>query len=234
MSAWRFGFGDNPGRALPRIHFAHASLFGKPVVRDNLLFVGKNIPEKDDAVFQQFEKYTVMDSTTTPMARERGVKIILYQNGKRILDCPAGPASFTQELTALGEQAVACDPLYRFAAGQIAARVDETHPVMVAGMEAERERFVWTDAGSPARLGERRLAIMRRFLADYRAGLAHGRYVAAALPALPFGADEFDLALCSHLLFLYSAQLSADFHLAAIGEMLRVLAVPVDMSTACR
>jgi len=39
-AAWRFGFGDNPGRALPRIHFAHASLFGKPLVRDNLLFVG--------------------------------------------------------------------------------------------------------------------------------------------------------------------------------------------------
>lgn len=39
-SAWRFGFGEKPGRALPKIHFAHASLFGRPVVRDNLLFVG--------------------------------------------------------------------------------------------------------------------------------------------------------------------------------------------------
>jgi SAM-dependent methyltransferase len=140
----------------------------------------------------------------------------------RLLDCGGGPASFNAELAARGKRVVSCDPLYRFAAGQIAARVDETHPVMVAGMEAERERFVWTDAGSPARLGERRLAIMRRFLADYEAGPAQGRYVAAALPALPFGADEFDLALCSHLLFLYSAQLSTDFHLAAIREMLRV------------
>jgi hypothetical protein len=47
----------------------------------HLLFVGKKIPEKDDMVFQQFEKYTVIDSVTTEHARERGVKIILYENG---------------------------------------------------------------------------------------------------------------------------------------------------------
>lgn len=46
-----------------------------------LLFLGRNIPEKDDQVFQQFEKYTVVDSITTPYARENGVKIILYENG---------------------------------------------------------------------------------------------------------------------------------------------------------
>jgi outer membrane protein assembly factor BamB len=38
--AWRFGFGADPGRALPKIHFAHVSLFGTPLVRDNLVFVG--------------------------------------------------------------------------------------------------------------------------------------------------------------------------------------------------
>lgn len=47
----------------------------------NLLYVGMRIPGKDDAVFQQFEKYTVLDSVTTPYARERGVKIVLYENG---------------------------------------------------------------------------------------------------------------------------------------------------------
>jgi len=53
-------------------------------------------------------------------------------------------------------------------------------------------------------------------------GRAEGRYLVAALPKLPFNNGEFDLALCSHLLFLYSAQLSADFHLASMLEMLRV------------
>lgn len=140
----------------------------------------------------------------------------------RILDCGGGPASFNAELTARGGRVVSCDPLYRFTSGEIAARVEETYPVLIAGMVAERERFVWTDAGSPEQLGARRLAAMRRFLADFDAGRHEGRYVAEALPELPFGAETFDLALSSHFLFLYSAQLSVDFHLAALREMLRV------------
>ena len=38
--AWRFGFGDAPAAALPKLHFAYAGLFGRPVVRDGLLFAG--------------------------------------------------------------------------------------------------------------------------------------------------------------------------------------------------
>jgi ubiquinone/menaquinone biosynthesis C-methylase UbiE len=63
---------------------------------------------------------------------------------------------------------------------------------------------------------------MRRFLADFDQGKAEGRYVTAPLPSLPFEDGQFDLALVSHLLFLYSEQLDLDFHLAAIEELRRV------------
>ena len=33
---------------------------------------------------------------------------------------------------------------------------------------------------------------------------------------------SFDLAVCSHFLFLYTSQLSADFHVAAVRELARV------------
>jgi hypothetical protein len=46
----------------------------------------------------------------------------------------------------------------------------------------------------------------------------------AELPNLPFSDSSFDLALSSHFLFLYSAQLSEAFHRAAIREMCRVAA----------
>jgi hypothetical protein len=59
-------------------------------------------------------------------------------------------------------------------------------------------------------------------LADCETGKSEGRYVDAELPALPFDDGEFDLALCSHFLFLYSEQFSEEFHLAAIREMNRV------------
>jgi hypothetical protein len=42
------------------------------------------------------------------------------------------------------------------------------------------------------------------------------------LPALPFPAGSFELALCSHLLFLYSDLLDLEFHVRALTELLRV------------
>ncbi len=63
---------------------------------------------------------------------------------------------------------------------------------------------------------------MEEFLRDFAQGKAEGRYVEGDLPHLPFADGEFDIAVCSHLLFLYSEQLSADFHVAAIQELCRV------------
>jgi ubiquinone/menaquinone biosynthesis C-methylase UbiE len=63
---------------------------------------------------------------------------------------------------------------------------------------------------------------MNRFLDDFDAGLEAGRYVDASLPELPFFDNEFDLGLCSHLLFLYSEQIDAAQHIEALTEMCRV------------
>ena len=63
---------------------------------------------------------------------------------------------------------------------------------------------------------------MNQFLGDFSLGLEQGRYVPASLPELPFKDGQFDLALCSHLLFAYSEQITAAQHIAAILEMLRV------------
>lgn len=72
------------GKGLPQVTTDNASfLFWMPDKYNikHLLFVGRHIPDKDDLVFQQFEKYTVLDSITTPFAREHGVRIILFENG---------------------------------------------------------------------------------------------------------------------------------------------------------
>jgi ubiquinone/menaquinone biosynthesis C-methylase UbiE len=66
------------------------------------------------------------------------------------------------------------------------------------------------------------MAAMNDFLDDYPAGRAHGRYIDAELPDLPFSDLSFDVALCSHLLFLYTTQLGDSFHRKAIREMCRV------------
>lgn len=144
--------------------------------------------------------------------------------GRRILGCGDGPASFNAELTAQGGEVVSVDPLYAVPGAAIERRVSATFEVVMAEVHRNSHDFVWTHVPSVEELGRRRMAAMRRFLSDYPAGAAERRYVEAALPALPFADRSFDLALCSHFLFLYGDRLDLAFHLAALREMLRVAA----------
>jgi hypothetical protein len=141
-----------------------------------------------------------------------------------ILGCGDGPASFNAELTALGksQRIVSVDPLYQFTGSEIASRVEHTHETIISQVKLNPSDYTWTYFTDPDALGVARLRAMQVFLGDYEAGRAEGRYLVAALPKLPFKDHEFDLCLCSHLLFLYSAQLSLDFHLSSMLEMLRV------------
>ena len=56
----------------------------------------------------------------------------------------------------------------------------------------------------------------------YEAGKIEGRYLIGELPKLDINDQQYDIALCSHFLFLYSEQFDYKFHLAAILEMLRI------------
>lgn len=139
-----------------------------------------------------------------------------------ILGCGDGPASFNAEMTAFGYRVTSVDPIYAFSAAEIRRWVQETYHPILSQAEANAERYVWDYFPDAQALGRARLRAMETFLADLGAGLAEGRYVPGALPSLGFADRQFSLALCSHLLFLYSAQLSLDFHLDAIAELLRV------------
>lgn len=139
-----------------------------------------------------------------------------------ILGCADGPASFNAELTDRGGHVVSADPLYRFRAEELWARIRETGGEVLAQMRLNQDRFVWNSISSIEELGRIRVAAMEHFLSDYDTGCGEGRYVAASLPALPFPDKAFALALCSHFLFLYSELLDTDFHYSAIRELCRV------------
>ncbi len=140
----------------------------------------------------------------------------------RILGCGDGPASFNAEARPNGHAVVSCDPIYAFSADQIERRVQACYEDLLNQVRRHVDRFVWSRFRGPDHLGQCRLEAMRRFLADFEQGNREGRYVAAGLPELPFDNGQFDLALVSHLLFLYSEQFSFDFHIAAVRELLRV------------
>ena len=144
--------------------------------------------------------------------------------GGRVLGCGDGPASFNAEMSAQGRAVVSIDPLYAVSAAGIERRIGETFDEVMEQMRRHPEEFVWTDVRSVAELGRRRMAAMRRFLGDYPKGRAEGRYLEASLPDLPFDDGAFDLALSSHLLFLYSGAFDLGFHIRSLEEMLRVAA----------
>jgi SAM-dependent methyltransferase len=140
----------------------------------------------------------------------------------RILGCGDGPASFNAEAARRGARVVSVDPLYQWTPDQIRERIAATYDEIIDQTRRNADEFVWTSIPSIEDLGRRRLAAMEDFLADFPVGTAQGRYVAAALPALPFDDGAFDLGLSSHLLFLYTSQLGREFHRAAVGDMCRV------------
>lgn len=142
--------------------------------------------------------------------------------GASFLDCAGGPSSFNAEMTRAGRAVVSADPLYAAPGARIAARIEETRVAMMRGVTAARDRFVWRNFDSLEAFEAIRLGAMKLFLDDLDDGLAEGRYIDASLPDLPFDDDAFDIVLCSHFLFLYSADRDLEFHLASIREMLRV------------
>lgn len=142
----------------------------------------------------------------------------------RILGCADGPASFNTEATRRGARVVSADPLYRFDAAQIEERITATAGQVLEQTRLNAHAYVWDSIRSVDELETVRMEAMREFLADYPDGRARGRYVDAELPRLPFADGSFDLALCSHFLFLYTAHLDGPFHEAAIREMCRVAA----------
>lgn len=142
--------------------------------------------------------------------------------GKPTLGVGDGPASFNAELTRGGGHIVSCDPLYRFGAREIRARIDATAATIGAELRANTDEFVWTRFDSVEDVIAARIQAMNVFLDDFAGRDAQARYIDASLPDLPFADASFDLVLCSHFLFLYSEQHDLAFHLDSIRELVRV------------
>jgi hypothetical protein len=156
-----------------------------------------------------FDEYVAMFSLDEP------------DRSRSILGCSDGPASFNAEALRRNVKVVSVDPLYQFSVPQIRKRIADTAPTIAGQLRSNAEDFVWNLFKSPEELVAARMRAMQMFLGDFEEGLEQGRYVPAELPDLPFFDATFDLALCSHFLFLYSEHHDAQFHIRAVEELCR-------------
>ncbi len=146
----------------------------------------------------------------------------LFENdlAKSILGCGDGPASFNAELTQRGGKVTSIDPIYQFSANEIQSRIKETYEEIIDQTRKNLNEFKWDKIKNIEELGRIRMEAMSKFLGDYQED--RSRYLAIELPSLPFANEEFELALCSHFLFLYSEQMSLEFHIQSLTELCRV------------
>jgi hypothetical protein len=143
---------------------------------------------------------------------------------KSILGCGDGPASFNAEWSALGGRVISVDPIYQFEQQAIRERIRDVYDEILSKMESDRDRYDWDDIPSMEALGTLRMKAMNRFLDDYVKGRSDGRYRMGQLPNLEFADNSFELALCSHYLFLYSQHVDYSTHLQSLLELARVSA----------
>lgn len=141
---------------------------------------------------------------------------------KTILGCGDGPACFNAELSKNGGNITSVDPIYQFSSKQIRLRIDEVFTQIMEQMSENKDDYVWSNINSVDELGKVRMEAMKIFLDDYEAGKESGRYITASLPELPFEDKAFELALCSHYLFLYSEHVNQEQHISAMRELCRV------------
>ncbi len=85
-----------------------------------------------------------------------------------------------------------------------------------------KDQFLWKHFKDVNELGQVRMESMKAFLNDYEKGLKEGRYIAGELPDLNIEDQKYDITLCSHFLFLYTDNLSLDFHICSSREILRI------------
>jgi hypothetical protein len=139
-----------------------------------------------------------------------------------ILGCGDGPASFNAELTQQGGNVVSIDPTYQFDSSSLKKRISEVYDEIMPQLHKNQDKYVWKNVSSVEELGRIRMDAMHTFISDYEMGKKSGRYIHESLPNLSFNNQQFDLALCSHYLFLYSEHVSLEEHISSITELCRV------------
>ena len=136
---------------------------------------------------------------------------------KKILDCPSGVSSFVSTANKNDVDVTGVDLIYEFDKESIEEQGYKTIEKIyqdTSWMDVYKMDFYKTKENHR----NHRETALKTFVQDYNST----NYVFAKLPNLPFKNKEFDIALSSHLLFVYDNILDYEFHKNSILEMLRV------------
>ncbi|HVW99910.1 MAG TPA: hypothetical protein VHA52_05690 [Candidatus Babeliaceae bacterium] len=139
----------------------------------------------------------------------------------KVLSVADGPSTFNLEARERGISVRSVDPRYGLHVEDLRTTFAESYQFNKDLFYRNKKQFVFeSDVQREETLMSRR-GTFERFLRDF-SKYSGEFYKPGALPFLNFGPSEFDMVLCSNLLFIFDHVLDLDFHLAAVDEMLRV------------
>ena len=149
--------------------------------------------------------------------------------GLSILDVASGPGSFVSESLRAGLDVTGCDPLYGGDPETITAQGQADIDACREQIRRNPGSLVYGDIEAFYRAKH---AALDRFSADFKERRGEGRYVAGALPELPFSDRSFDLVVTANFLMVYAPlvdggmhdgnEFGLSFHLQSVEELARV------------
>ena len=169
----------------------------------------------------QLDRIVLVGRTLSEYLKFFDLDLSLWKECK-ILDCPAGTASFVAEAKKRGIHAVGCDPLFGSDLKVLVehAKADVEHIIEKTSLVPHL--YDWNFHRTMNSLKKHTTLALRQFAEDYPIGIAENRYIKAELPRLPFDDKSFDLVLCGHFLFIFSSRFDYSFHINSILELVRV------------
>jgi len=148
---------------------------------------------------------------------------------QKILDVASGPGSFVAEALAMGLDATGCDPMYAQDAATIAAQGKRDIDACREQIRRNPGVLVYRDIDE---FYAEKYRALEKFAADFRRRSGESRYVAGALPGLPFEDRAFDTVLTGNFLLVYApladggmhdgCEFGLEFHRHAFRELARV------------
>jgi hypothetical protein len=140
----------------------------------------------------------------------------------KIVGVGDGPASFNCTMSKMRHSVVSVDPIYTLSSHEIKNQFEQNIDNIIKQVQESPDEWIWKFHASPEELKKHRRKVINQFSDDFESGKEEKRYIVGELPSLNFENDQFDLALCSHFLFLYSEHFDFEFHKKSIEEMLRI------------
>lgn len=138
-----------------------------------------------------------------------------------ILEFPAGMGSFNAQMHALGKRVISGDVFYEDDSASVERHTAKAFARYAQFLKDNPDRLTENSSAAVDAVIAGWQVTYQQFLEDYEQGWQQQRYQALSLPSLPFEDHQFDLALCSDLVFQQSMQ-SVDQVEKMVSELSRV------------